>query len=252
MLVDVFARLIENQRLHVSRQATSLYSINEDKQENAWMLGKGMIMKTRAALRLIAKQPELLDAIRQIREHISKSSKNQVNLGALLSTGEVMMAAVAVHALLASTFASLSKNKEDRELTFHSVTSLVRATPRLEYKGYNNTSHGDFEYALSATIKTKCCTYDGSVVLSYRLELLRGNPTFGTKYTEGMVCDSEEDTKDFRKNFELLHASGQIYTIEAQGVRLYSSRRNVDLTFQMVESLRQESNDAIMKNASVK
>ena len=35
------------------------------------------------------------------------------------------------------------------------------------------------------------------------------------------MCNSEEDTKYFRKNFEILHASGQIYTIKAQGDRLY-------------------------------
>ena len=158
---------------------------SENKQENAWVLGKGMIMKTRAALRLIAKQPELLDAIRQIKEHSSKSSKNQVNLGALLSTGEVMMAAVAVHALLASTFASLSKNKEDGELTFHSVTSLVRATPRLEYKGYNNTSHGGLRVRAERDDQDRVLRHDRSVVLSYRLELLRGNPNIDREVHRG-------------------------------------------------------------------
>lgn len=265
--VEQFIKLREMQRLQIAIRARELASMPSDAAYNevyVWSLGDGLLLRTSDALELARRQPDTLDLLRQRipltatqrllgRFNVFSSSKpadeaQRVRLGQLLTPNEVVAMLRATHALLVSVF-SASLASDGGETVRHSVTRLGSAARLRPEEDFGATSHGAFEYALSATVKASLLP-DDSVALDNRLELMRlPSPFPETAYVEGEVHDNKGDTAELREQGNIVQLSGQLFTAVASTQAIESPDRIAALAFKITEPMRFAANQAIAEAA---
>lgn len=178
-----------------------------------------------------------------------EASVLRMRLGALVSPSEAVAMVRAVNQLLVSVFArgtsEISRSNKYPDV-YHSVSLLSSRRLRAE-PDFADTHHGDFEYALSATVKTSL-TPALDVLLDNRLELLAlPVERADTAYVDGVVVDSVDDTTALVAQADAVQTTGQVFTAVKKDVSEDLPLRVAGLAYMMVEQLRQAANQAIAK-----
>ena len=266
--VTVLDRIQSDQAMHVRRQARDFQQIElseEYDKQYVWSVGDGMLLRSEEALFMVASSPHSLDLLRQkmplstttrfierlkIWEPVTPTtSVVRRRLGALVSPSEAVAMLRAVHQLLVSVFArGISEISKDRNSpdVFHSVSLLSTGRIRAE-RDFSDTHHGDYEYALSATIKVNL-TSSMDVLLSNRLELLAlPVKRTDTSYLDGVVVDGVRDTDELVTQARVVQTTGQIFTAVKNAKAVEMPLRVAGLAYMIVEQLRQAANQAIAK-----
>lgn len=266
--VKVLEKIQADQAMHVRHRARQMLQIdlNEkyDKQY-VWSVGDGMLLRSEEVIDMVVSNAHSLDLLRQqlpmsmaarFLERLAvwstptpEASVLRTRLGGLVSPSEAVAMVRAVNQLLVSVFAKgvseISRNSKYPDV-YHSV-SLLSSRRLRDEPNFADTHHGDFEYALSATVKVNL-TSALDVLLDNRLELLAlPIERKETAYIDGVVVDSVDDTAELLAQASVVQTTGQIFTATKKDEPVEMPLRVAGLAYMIVEQLRQAANQAIAK-----
>lgn len=266
--VKVLETIQSDQAMHVRHRARDLQQVElseEYDRQYVWSVGDGMLLRSEEVLDMVMSNAHSLDLLRQqvplstaarFVERVQfwttptpTASVLRTRLGALISPSESVAMVRAVNQLLVSVFArgisEMSKSSRFPDV-FHSVSLLSTGRLRAE-RDFADTHHGDYEYALSATIKANL-TPSLDVLLDNRLELLTlPVDRTDTSYVDGVVVDSVDDTDELVTQARAVQTTGQVFTALRNAEPVEMPRRVAGLAYMIVEQLRQAANQAIAR-----